>query len=306
MYYKKKYKKYFSVFIFIISIFSSIGCEKQINNSEIKFIEENTIEYTKEFKISSLIESVDGYTSTDFNITDDKVITLPNGKTVSINVDNKEIKLDTIKFRFKYNNKNFTKEILIEDTTAPIINSEETYNVTVGNKYFDLKKIISADDNYTNSNDIELFYNGDYDINKVGTYEIEVIAYDEKKNKATKIISVIVEGEKEEEKTSTNESSSASNGETIDNNSINNSNNSNSNESEIINKPSEESNSTVKPNYQPIEKMFTIDTYSNFEECYQECQKYIVECMNNGYQGIASAEPIKRDDVYIGYKAIFR
>ena len=93
MYYKKRYKKYFSVVIFMIYIFSSIGCEKQINNSEIKFIEEDTIEYTKEFKISSLIESVDGYTSTDFNITDDKVITLPNGKTVSINVDNKEIKL---------------------------------------------------------------------------------------------------------------------------------------------------------------------------------------------------------------------
>lgn len=306
MYYKKRYVKCFLIVIFMIMIFSSIqGCEKKVNNSEIKFIEEDRIEYSKDFKISNLIKSVDDYTSEDFNISDDDtIITLPNGKTVAINTENKEIELDTIRFKFKYNNENFIKEILIEDTTAPIINSEETYTVSVGNKYFDLKNIISAEDNYTDSNDIELFYNGDYDIDKVGTYEIEVIAYDGKKNRATKKINVIVEGNKEEN--AVNESLSSSNENTVGNNFNSNTNTSLSSESEVINNPSSGSSATVKPNYIPEEKIFTIDTYSSFDECYQACQSYIMECMNNGYQGTGSAEPIKRDGVYIGYKAIFR
>ena len=48
-----------------------------------------------------------------------------------------------------------------------------------------------------------------------------------------------------------------------------------------------------------------IDDYNSFDECLAACQKYINECMDKGYKGRATAEPIKEDGVYIGYKAIF-
>ena len=181
----------------ILITFMISGCQVRENNHSITFIEDEIIEYSSDFKISDLIESIDSYKREDFKIAeDDSLITLPDGKTVAVNVTDKKIKLDTIKFDFRYMNKTFTKEILIQDTTAPQIVCEDIYEVELGNEYFVLENLITSNDNFTSKPEIEIYFNGFYDVNKAGDYDIQVIAYDQKKNKAEKAIKITVKEEK--------------------------------------------------------------------------------------------------------------
>ena len=293
---KKLYTRLAFGICYILIPFTISGCQLRESNHSITFIEDNTIEYSSDFKVTDLIESVDSYTKDDFKISDDdSLITLPNGKTVSVNVTNKEIKLDTIRFDFRYMNENFSKEIIIQDTTAPQIECKNVYEVKLGNEYFLLENLISCSDNFTSNQEIEIFFNGSVDVNKAGDYNIQIIAYDQKKNKSEKTVKVTV---KEEVSVIVEVPSESSN-----NNNSNN--NSNSNANNTTQNSNSGSTSKANSNYTPSSKTFTIDTYSSFDECMQACQNYINECMNKGYQGRATAEPIKENGVYIGYKAVF-
>ena len=56
--------------------------------------------------------------------------------------------------------------------------------------------------------------------------------------------------------------------------------------------------STVKP----VSKHFTVKQYKTLKECERKCIEYIQRC---NYSGIASAVPIMKNGIYIGYKAEF-
>lgn len=314
MSYNKIYTRFLKGIGYIFIMMMLCGCQMRENGHTITFIDDKVIEYSSDFKASDLIKAVDDYTQDDFKINDDdSLITLPDGKTVSVNISKKEIKLDTIKFEYRYMNKNYTKEVVIQDTTAPIIDCKNEYEVKLGNEYFSLENLIKCTDNFTSQKDIELFYNGSYDVNKVGEYELQVIAYDSKKNKAEKTIKIKVTEDEptviEKPSTENNQSISteagnsnnASNNSTQISSSTSNNESANSGGNTTTTTPSQPS----RPSFQPSSKDFTINTYNSFEECYNACQSYINECMNQGYQGRASAEPIKEDGVYIGYRAVF-
>lgn len=309
----KKYKLYTRFLLgilYILIIFVISGCQLRESKHSITFIEDKVIEYSSDFKVSDLIKTVDDYTRADFKISeDDSLITLPNGKTVSVNVTDKKIKLDTIRFSFRYMNENYTKEILIQDTTAPQIECKDVYEVVLNNEYFVLENLITCKDNFTSKEDIEIFFNGSYDVKKEGDYKIQILAYDQKKNKTEKTVKVTVKEEEPIiiEKPSENKDDSPSNNSGNNNSSNKDSdkkNNSNSGKNETQNNDSV-SNTKPNSNYKPKSKTFTIDDYSSFDECMRACQEYINECMEKGYQGKATAEPIKEDGIYIGYKAVF-
>lgn len=299
---KKIYTRFFLGLGCILITLTISGCQVRESNHSITFIEDKVIEYSSDFKVSDLIETVDSYTRKDFKISeDDSLITLPDGKTVSVNITDKKIKLDTIKFEFRYMNQNYTKEIVIQDKTAPQIECKDAYEVVLNNEYFVLENLISCSDNYTSNKEIEIYFNGTYDVNKAGDYKIQVIAYDQKKNKTEKTVKVTV---KEEEPVIV-EKPPEKNTENPVNNFTNGNSNNNKNNNNTIQNNNPVNSSVPNNNYMPESKTFTIDNYSSFDECMSACQNYINECMNKGYQGRATAEPIKKDGIYIGYKAVF-
>lgn len=300
-----KFKKIY-ILLFIFPLILS-GCKKKENKEEIIFIENENIEYSSDFKISSLVEKVENYDKNNFQISkDDTIITLPNGEIIEVNTTGKEIKLDTIKFTFRYKNKNYIKEITVQDTEAPNIKAEDNYKVELDNKYFDIENIISCTDNYTNKNDIEVFFNGNYDISKTGTYDVEIIAYDEKKNKALKNIKIIVEEKEKVEVVTKVENPVSEENEKVQSSQQDNSVSSQNSSSESRNNNQVDSNTSVSNNnFIPESKIFHIDNYGTFDECLKACQSYISECMQKGYTGQATSQPIKNGDIYIGYQAIF-
>lgn len=283
------------VFLVLLSLILC-GCKFRESKNKIQFINDKEIEYNNTFKVSSLVNRVDEFVKSDFTYSeDDTTITLPNGKTVMVNYKNKNIKLDTIEFAFRYEDKIYTKKVLIKDTTPPKIECRTSYDVQKGNEYFILENIIKCTDNYSKEHTIEIYFNGTYNINKKGKYVVEVIAYDEKKNKSTKGITInVVENEVKEDYMKDNSSPSKNS---------QSSNNTNSN----TNKGNSSKANTSKDNssFLPKSKDFTINTYDNFDICLQKCSMYIEDCIKKGYRGNAKAEPIEENGTTIGYRAVF-
>lgn len=333
---KKIYTRFLLGIGYILITLLISGCQVRESGHSITFIDDEVIEYSSDFKVSNLIKSVDDYTQDDFKVSeDDSLITLPGGKTIAVNVTNKEIKLDTIRFDFRYMNETYTKVIIIQDTTAPQIDCKDVYEVKKGNEYFDLINLITCKDNFTLGEEIEIYFNGSYDVNEAGDYSVQILAYDQKKNKAEKTVKITVKEDEPIVVEKPVDKENDSTGATADNNSSsNNHNNSSSNNSKPVSnsntntnkgnasndnknqssssgnaaqdkKPSGESGTSQSNNYTPQSRTFTIDNYDTFDDCFNACQSYINECMNKGYQGRATAEPIKSDDVYIGYRAVF-
>lgn len=297
---KSNVKQLFVCVAFLI-IFSLMlcGCELRENKKdEIEFISDKEIEYSRDFKISSLVNKVGEFAKSDFTYNeDDTLITLPNGKNVMVNYKNKKIKLDTIEFSFRYEDRIYTKKVLIKDTTPPKIECRNSYDVQKNNEYFILENIIKCTDNYTLEHNIQLYFNGTYDIKKKGKYMVQIIAYDEKKNKSQKDITInVVENEVKDDYTSNDN---------LTNKKTQSSNNTNSNTNKGNSSSSKPNTSKGNASYIPKEKDFTIDNYSDFDICLQKCTEYIEECINNGYRGKAKAEPIEKEGITIGYRAVF-
>ena len=263
------------------------GCKDSKQDNYIQFIKDDVIEYSNDFKISSLIEKVENFTYKDFSINqNDTILTLPNKEEVLINVSKKKIKLDTIEFIFKYKDKSYKKRVLIKDSTSPKIECLNKYEVEKGNKYFVLENLISCKDNCSSEDEIKLFYNGNYDIDKIGKYSIEIIAYDKEKNKSSKNILIDVVDRK------------------VNTQYIKPKQDNTPNEPYSSNKD-DKVIKRKKTGYKPKTKQFTINKYDSFDICLKECEKYINTCIDNGYRGKANAIPIKKNGLYIGYQAIF-
>lgn len=284
------------IFLFsLLLLFSS--CANRQDNL-LTFIDDETIEYTSDFKISSLLVKADGYTRDNFIINDeDTTIKLPNQKTVMVNYEDKSIKLGTVKLCFRYSNVNYYKTVIFQDTTPPSIDCKNKFEVALNNPYFDIKKEITLNDNCTPISDIELYFNGKYDLSVAGEYTVHILAYDKERNKAEKEVSILVKDDKAP--TPLEESNTSNNNEQYPATDHHTSTNSSPQT------PSKPSDSNQNNNYIPNTRSFTIDEFDTFEECRAACNQYINECFNQGYIGHASAEILYRDDNIIGYQAIF-
>lgn len=298
-------KKKLTIFICILFTLFLSGCQTRSKNYEVKFIDEEEIEYSTDFKPADLLIGVNKYKKEDFKFNNDySLLTLPDNSTVKINSSKKKIRLGTIKFDFLYKSKIYTKKILLKDTTAPEIVANNQYEVELNNSYFDLKNQISCKDNYTNSSSIELFFNGNYDLTRVGSYKVEVIAYDAKKNKSVKEVIVdVVDRKVDNDYSQTNNDSNKSNSDNSSNENKSNTNDNKKNNSNISeqDKPSD----TNITNYVPDTRLFKIEEYGTFDACLNACQQYINSCLSRGYKGVGKAHPIQENGIYVGYQAIF-
>ena len=274
------------------------GCEKRANKDLLTFQDVKIVEYDKSFKLSSLLKKADGYESKDFIINDDdSLITLPNQEKIMINYTHEPFDLGEKEFIYVYQSTNYPIKIKIVDTTAPKIECEKEYIVNRNNEYFDLERLISISDNYYDDNEINLFYNGGYDITKVGEYEVETIAKDKKKNEAKKKVKIIVKDESADVPTyepNLDENTTSSGNNPPDTSNTPSSSNGNSNPQ-----------SSQTSNYTPSNRSFLVDNYGSFENCMQEARNYVNNCFNQGFIGQADVIIITQDGIDIGYQVVF-
>lgn len=87
-----------------------------------------------------------------------------------------------IKINYKKNNRNLYDEIIYEvvDTTKPLVLINSSYTVEKGSKIDLVNKVLCADNYDKRPN---CYIEGDYNINKIGTYNLKHIAIDTSGNK---------------------------------------------------------------------------------------------------------------------------
>ena len=124
----------------------------------------------------------------------DAVKKIVNGKVVDkkkvINTDKvgiQKIKL-TIEDYFK-KTKDYSFEVEVKDTIAPVIEAEEKLTTPYDTK-IDLLKDVKATDNY--DKDIEVKVEGEYDLKKAGEYKLQYVAKDSSGNETKKDVVLIV------------------------------------------------------------------------------------------------------------------
>ena len=118
----------------------------------------------------------------------------------------KELK---IKYLDKKQEKDYTFKIFIVDTEKPIIEYQKEITTTEGTE-IDLLKDVKATDN--SKEELEVKVEGEYDFNKVGTYNLKYVVEDSSKNKTEEEFTLtITEKPKQEEKKTSNNSQTKQN-----------------------------------------------------------------------------------------------
>ena len=127
-----------------------------------------------------------------FSIVDDKLLSK----------DAELLEVGTYKLSMKYKNKELQFQIKVEDTKKPEFKTvPEKITLEQNSKDVDLTKFFEAED----LSKVEITIDGDYDLSKIGTYELEVIATDQYENKTSKNFTLEIidlESAKEEGKVS--------------------------------------------------------------------------------------------------------
>ena len=127
-----------------------------------------------------------------FSIVDDKLLSK----------DAELLEVGTYKLSMKYKNKELQFQIKVEDTKKPEFKTvPEKITLEQNSKDVDLTKFFEAED----LSKVEITIYGDYDLSKIGTYKLEVIATDQYKNKVSKNFTLEIidlESAKEEGKVS--------------------------------------------------------------------------------------------------------
>lgn len=172
----------------------------------------------------------------------------------------------------------------IVDNTPPVIHLDnEKLHVEVGNEYFNLDKLITVTDNYEEN--VELKKQGAFDIDKVGTYRLKLMAQDSSGNKATKNVDITV-NEKEvvtivEERPVYIEDKKP-------------------NDKAASNSPSIKSNNESSPNHNPSpkpnNKKYLFKDGYDIQSAPNACQSDLKKAYNAGWGG--GCYPIEGDDGY--------
>lgn len=96
------------------------------------------------------------------------------------------------KIKNKRNVKTVYLTLNVVDQEAPVIEiNKHAHRVEVGSLW-DIKDYYIVKDNYYTDKDLEVSIIGEYDLNEVGTYDVEIVALDKSNNKATDNIKIEV------------------------------------------------------------------------------------------------------------------
>ena len=147
-----------------VYIYIDIQKEKEEDRVAITLKDNLTVEFGSKIKVSDLIEEIKG------TLIEDKVIEANKLGTMNISFEYKSI-------RNKNKSKSF--DINVVDTTKPMIYLDESLTVKVGYKE-DIVDLIFSGDNEDANPERKII--GDYDINKVGKYNLKYYIKDKSGN----------------------------------------------------------------------------------------------------------------------------
>ncbi|MBQ1813075.1 MAG: D-alanyl-D-alanine carboxypeptidase family protein [Bacilli bacterium] len=164
--------------ILIIMLLFVTGCNKEVKK-EVTYKEKITI------KIGEEVPSLEDYITSDY--CESCTIEWTNIELE----DNKVYVANTYEGILKIGNKDVSVNLEVIDDEAPSINNIKDITITAGDKV-DLLKDITATDNSKDEIDLSISEDSVYDLNKAGTYNIEVIAKDSSDNSAKETFKLIV------------------------------------------------------------------------------------------------------------------
>lgn len=169
------------ILIIIVFIFKSISkaiYNYRVKNAkiEIEFFNTNLEVYSK-VKVNDLIKSING------KVIENKLIN--TNKLGEKEVNFTFINNDNLKIPYKF-------KVNIVDSTPPLISKANNFSIFVGDK--DFSKRIFCGDNYDDKP--RCIVNGEYDINRVGQYNIEFVGIDNSGNKSVQNMTLNVKEKK--------------------------------------------------------------------------------------------------------------
>ena len=278
---------------FISSVFSELKLTLVDEKVDIGISELSSFRYTDLVQQSSggelIIPNLDISSPGEYNL------------EYSIKNEAKEIKKSMI--IYVYDDIKPIIELKTNILTTKINKSKPNYNSYIKNAYDNYDKNLSITD--------VLIDDSKVDYKKAGKYSVTFNLKDSSENIAIEKLTVLIEKE------NIDLSSDISSGDNSNNNSNSSSNNTvnknnhdknndklsaNNNQSSTTN---QNSNKDYDLSYMPENKVFLVSDYESFDECINQCKIYIDSCINKGFVGTAKYEPIKENDVYIGYKVLF-
>lgn len=163
--------------LFLIGIFTGIKLYKNYRIKRavilVELVENLDVEFNSKIYLSNIIKSINGEYK-DFEIDTTKL----GEKTIKFDyINNEKIK---VSYEFKIN---------IKDTVPPFVNLSNRYSVILGSEDTLLRDIMCADNEDDNPKcEIE----GEYDLNKLGTYPLTFKASDKSGNETIKKFDLIV------------------------------------------------------------------------------------------------------------------
>ena len=204
---KRKILIIFSVSILIIAFL--VGTIFLFINPKNNFKDEDSKDNIYEAHLE-LIDNLDVEINSEINLfsflknRDDLEIISENEKVDTSVLGEKEL---IIKYRDNEEEKEFKFNINIKDTIAPTIEFTKEVTTTVGTEVELLKNVKVTD----NSNEeIKATVEGEYDINKEGSYQLKYVAVDSSNNKKEEEFTLKV-NKKSEKKTTTNNKTTSKN-----------------------------------------------------------------------------------------------
>lgn len=162
--------------VFFIAIYATLSVVReyrQENAVKIVNLKTNKVEVYEDLKVSDIISFINGEL-----ITDSKIDTTTIGKH-EVNFEYKNY--DNIKIDYSF-------EITVVDTTKPVVIGR-TINVIKGSDE-DVSKLVFCGDNYDRNP--KCYIKGNYNLNKVGTYNVSFIGEDSSKNKSSANLTIVV------------------------------------------------------------------------------------------------------------------
>lgn len=179
------------MFIICLMFILLVGCTKKempvMSNSNTRIVlnDNLTFEYASKVRLYDIVSIEDGEITSD-NILIDTYTLGKNKVLVNYKTSNHREKFETILYE-------------VVDTTKPLVLISSSYSTTKGNDINLVDKVLCAD-NYDKRPDCKV--EGEYNVNKVGTYNLKYTATDSSKNTTTKSFKLIVKDKEKNNNTS--------------------------------------------------------------------------------------------------------
>ena len=172
--------------VMMVLLLCMCACSK--SNDHKIVLKTDTVKVLESINPCRLIGSIDGVAIGEDDVIEDERLYTSSLVVECPKLDTSE--LGEKEITFKINDKEYLYKINVVDDEAPVIHTSDA-TFLLGDE-IDLNDYISVTDNYNEVKDIDVSIKGDYDLNKVGSYDIEIIAKDKSENESSKKITLEV------------------------------------------------------------------------------------------------------------------